>query len=48
MYAFYILFFIGVVLLWFGLAFMFKPVGKWASRFFGDAFKIITEEEKEN
>ena len=44
--AFYLLVIIGVILLWFALAFIFKSVGKFASRFFGDAFKIINEKDE--
>ena len=48
MYAFYILLFIAIILLWFGLSFLFKPLGKWSSKFFGDAINIMQEEESED
>ena len=45
--AFYLLAIIGIVLLWFALAFAFKGVGKFSSKFFGDAIDIIKEKESE-
>lgn len=42
-----ILILLGVVLLWFLLAFIFNPIGKIAGRIIGDAIKAINEEEME-
>ena len=41
--AFYILVILGVVLLWFLLAFMFKPIGKFFHRLYQDAVDAIEE-----
>ena len=47
--VFYILVFIGAILLWFLLAFMFKPMGKLGHRIVKDAVDAINEDdEKEN
>lgn len=47
--VFYILVFIGAVLLWFLLAFMFKPMGKLGHRIVKDVVDAINEDdEKEN
>lgn len=47
--AFYILVILGVVLLWFLLSFMFKPVGKFFHRLYQDAADAINEvDDKEN
>ena len=45
--VFYILIFIAAVLLWFLLAFMFKPMGKLGHRIWQDAVDAINEEENE-
>ncbi len=45
--AFYLLAIIAVVLLWFGLSFAYKSVGKFSSKFFGDAIDIINERDEE-
>ena len=45
--VFYILVFITAVLLWFLLAFMFKPIGKLGHRIVKDAVDAINEEENE-
>lgn len=45
--VFYILVFIAAVLLWFLLAFMFKPMGKLGHRIWQDAVDAINEEENE-
>lgn len=45
--AFYLLAIIALVLLWFGLAFAFKSVGKFSIKFFGDAIDIINERDEE-
>ena len=44
--AFYILFFNGIVLLWFLLSWLYKPLGKLVNKIFGDAVDIIKEEEE--
>ena len=46
--VFYILVFIGAILLWFLLAFMFKPLGKLGHRVWKDTVDAINEEENEN
>ena len=46
--AFYLLLFIAVVLLWFALAFLFKPIGNFFSRLWEDAKREMKSEEKEN
>lgn len=47
--AFYILVALGIVLLWFLLAFVFKPVGKFFYRLWQDAVDAINEvDDKEN
>lgn len=45
--VFYILIFIAAILLWFLLAFMFKPMGKLGHRIWQDAVDAINEEENE-
>ena len=45
--VFYILVFIAAILLWFLLAFMFKPMGKLGHRIWQDAVDAINEEENE-
>ena len=45
--VFYILVFITAILLWFLLAFMFKPIGKLGHRIWKDAVDAINEEENE-
>ena len=45
--VFYILVFITAILLWFLLAFMFKPMGKLGHRIWKDAVDAINEEENE-
>ena len=45
--VFYILVFIAAILLWFLLAFMFKPMGKLGHRIWKDAVDAINEEENE-
>jgi hypothetical protein len=46
--VFYLLLFAAVVMLWFILAFMFKPIGKFFSRLWEDAKREMKSEEKEN
>ena len=46
--VFYILVIIAAILLWFLLAFMFKPMGKLGHRIWQDAVDAINEEENEN
>ena len=46
MYAFYILFFLAIVLLWFLLAFSFKSVGRLGYRLYKDAKDAMTEEDE--
>ena len=46
--VFYILVFIAAILLWFLLAFMFKPMGKLGHKVWQDAVDAINEEENEN
>lgn len=46
--VFYILVFIAAILLWFLLAFMFKPMGKIGHKVWQDAVDAINEEENEN
>ena len=46
--VFWFLVIIALVLLWFGLAFLFTPLGKGAKKYFGDAIDIINEREEEN
>jgi uncharacterized protein HemY len=46
--VFYLLLLIAVVLLWFALAFLFKPIGKFFSRLWEDATREMKSEEKEN
>lgn len=41
--AFYLLVFLGIVLLWFLLAFMYKPIGKFFHRIWKDAVDAIEE-----
>ncbi len=48
MIAFYILVFIAIILLWFGLGWTFKGIGILASKYFGDTIDIIKEKDKEN
>lgn len=43
---FYILIFLAAVLLWFLLAFMFKPIGKLGHKIWKDAQDAIEEEDK--
>ena len=45
--VFYILVFITAILLWFLLAFMFKPMGTLGHRIWQDAVDAINEEENE-
>ena len=44
--VFYILVLIGAALLWFLLAFMFKPVGKLGRRIVKDAVDAINEDDE--
>ena len=46
--AFYLLVIIGVVFLWFLLAFMFKPVGRFFHRLYQDVVDEMTENDEEN
>ena len=46
--VFYILVFIAAILLWFLLAFMFKPMGKLGHRVWQDAVDAINEEDNKN
>ena len=39
---------IGLVLLWFGLCSMYKPVGNFLFNIFNDAKEELTNDEKEN
>lgn len=41
--VFYFLVFLGIVLLWFMLAFMFKPIGRFFHRLWNDAVNAIEE-----
>lgn len=43
--VFYLLVIIGVVVLWFLLAFMFKPVGRFFHRIYRDAIDEMMEED---
>lgn len=47
MIAFYILVIIGLILLWFLLSGLFKPIGKLFSKLGKDAVDAIKEEDKE-
>lgn len=44
--VFYILVFIGAIILWFLLAFMFKPMGKLGHRVWQDAVDAINEDDE--
>lgn len=44
--AFYILVILAVILLWFLLSFIFKPLGKLGYRLWKDAKDAMTEEDK--
>lgn len=47
--AFYLLIFIGAIILWFSFAFLFLPMGRYMKKFFGDAIDIIKkDDDKEN
>ena len=46
--VFYILVFVAAILLWFLLAFMFKPMGKLGHRVWQDAVDAINEEDNKN
>ena len=46
--VFYILVFVAAILLWFLLAFMFKPMGKIGRRVWQDAVDAINEEDNKN
>ena len=46
--AFYLLVIIGVVLLWFALAFLFKPVGRFFHRLYQDAIDEMTDDDEQN
>jgi flagellar biogenesis protein FliO len=46
--AFYLLLLIAIVLLWFALAFLFKPIGNFFSRLWEDAKREMNLEDKEN
>lgn len=46
MYAFYILLFLAIVLLWFLLAFAFKSVGRLGYKIWKDAKDAMTEEDE--
>ena len=45
--AFYILLIIGIVLIWFLLAGIFKPIGKWVFGLYKDVEDVMTETEDE-
>jgi len=45
--VFWFLVIIALVLLWFGLAFLFTPLGKGAKKYFGNAVNAITSEEED-
>ena len=44
---FILLVILGVVILWFLLSFLFKPLGKIVSKVLQDTFNIMNEEESE-
>ena len=46
--AFYLLAFIGIVLFFFLLSFIYEPLGKLAKRIFGDALDIMNEKDEES
>lgn len=43
--AFWILVLLGLVLLWFLLSFLFKPLGKFFSRLWSDAMDAMDEDD---
>ena len=45
--AFHLLALLGIIILWFLLAFVFKPVGRFTSKLFGDAIDIMKGKEAE-
>lgn len=45
MFAFYILVCIGLVFLWFLLAFLFKPIGRFFCRLWSDAEDAMYDED---
>jgi uncharacterized protein involved in cysteine biosynthesis len=45
--VFYLLLVVLIAFIWFALAFLFKPIGKWISRLYKDVMNEMTE-EKEN
>lgn len=46
--VFYILFILGLVILWFCLTFLFKPIGKVVKNVVQDAVDTMTEEDEDN
>lgn len=45
--VFYVLLIIGAVVLWSAIAFLYKPIGGFIKKFFGDPIRIMKDEEKE-
>lgn len=46
--VFYFLIVVGAIVLWFLLAFLFKPIGKFFSKIGNDAINEMKDEEEEN
>lgn len=45
MFAFYVLVILGLVLLWFLLSFLFRPVGKFFYRLWNDVADVMNEND---
>lgn len=45
MFAFYVLVILGLVLLWFLLSFLFRPVGKFFYRLWNDVVDVMNEND---
>lgn len=43
--AFYLLVFLGIILLWFLLSFLFKPIGRFFHRLWKDAVDAMEEDD---